>query len=338
MNGERIAKILPIPVTHTPKALQIMWPYVQIARVDHWFKNIFMILGIILAVFYDPKLLNGDSVVTIAIAVFATCLVASSNYVINELLDAPYDCMHPVKKDRPVPSGKIQHRWALIEWFVLGVTGLVLAFNLNWWFGMAALFLLISGLLYNIPPIRTKELPYLDVLSEALNNPIRLFLGWFALIPDKLPPLSLTLAYWMVGAFFMATKRFAEYRRIADPSRASRYRKSFAHYTENRLLLSMFFYAMACAFMSGIFLIRYHMELVLFVPMAAGFLTYYLKIGLLENSPVQNPEKLFKQSGLLLYLVLCSMAFIVLMFVKIPLLYEIFNVNPSDLSPLWIMG
>ncbi len=95
MNAERIAKFLPIPLTHTPKSFQIMWPYVQIARVDHWFKNIFMILGIILAVFYDPNLLNGDSVVTIAIAVFATCLVASSNYVINELLDAPYDCMHP---------------------------------------------------------------------------------------------------------------------------------------------------------------------------------------------------------------------------------------------------
>ena len=32
-----------------------LWAYVQIARVDHWFKNVFMLLGVILAVFYEPS-------------------------------------------------------------------------------------------------------------------------------------------------------------------------------------------------------------------------------------------------------------------------------------------
>ena len=32
-----------------------VWPYVQIARVDHWFKNAFMLLGVVLAVFYQPQ-------------------------------------------------------------------------------------------------------------------------------------------------------------------------------------------------------------------------------------------------------------------------------------------
>ena len=35
----------------------------------------------------------------------ATCLVASSNYVLNELLDGPHDRLHPEKQHRPVPSG-----------------------------------------------------------------------------------------------------------------------------------------------------------------------------------------------------------------------------------------
>ena len=72
-------------------------------------------------------------------------------------------------------------------------------------------FFWIMGVAYNVRPIRTKEVPYVDVLSESVNNPIRLLLGWFALIPDRFPPISLLLAYWMVGAFFMAMKRFAEY-------------------------------------------------------------------------------------------------------------------------------
>ena len=31
------------------------WPYMQIARPEHWFKNVFMVLGVLLAVFYDPQ-------------------------------------------------------------------------------------------------------------------------------------------------------------------------------------------------------------------------------------------------------------------------------------------
>lgn len=320
------------------RVFRLVRPYVQIARIDHWFKNVFMVLGIVLALFYEPGLFHQRSIVPLVLAVIATCLIASSNYVVNELLDAPYDRLHPVKRERPVPSGKVNSRWAWVEWLLLGASGILLAFSLNEYFGLTAVVFLMSGLFYNIPPVRTKELPYLDVLSEALNNPIRLLLGWFALITDRIPPLSLVLAYWMVGAFFMATKRFAEYRRIGDPIRAKGYRKSFGYYTENRLLLSMFFYAMACAFMSGIFLVRYHMELILFVPVGAGFLTYYLKVGLQEDSPVQNPEKLYKEHGFVLYVGLSALLFLLLMFVEIPFLYELFNVNPALIAPLWTIG
>src|SRR4051794_15173739 len=62
-----------------------LWPYVQIARVDHWFKNAFMVLGTLLAVFYRPELFAWDSVLPLVLAGAATCLVASSNYVLNEI-------------------------------------------------------------------------------------------------------------------------------------------------------------------------------------------------------------------------------------------------------------
>src|SRR5438270_4288919 len=126
------------------------------------------------------------------------------------------------------------------------------------------------GIAYNVPPLRTKEWPYVDVLSESVNNPIRLLLGWFALITGRFPPLSLTIAYWMIGAFFMAMKRLAEYRHIGDPRVAAAYRRSFAYYTEERLLVSLFFYSTTCALFAGIFIVRYHLELILFAPLGAG--------------------------------------------------------------------
>jgi hypothetical protein len=191
------------------------------------------------------------------------------------------------------------------------------------------------GVLYNVPPIRTKEWVYLDVLSESINNPIRLMLGWFALNPSQFPPASLLLAYWMVGAFFMAVKRYAEFRHIGDPRMAAAYRRSFAFYTEDRLLLSVVFYAAACAFFGGVFLVRYHLELILFVPLAAGVITFYMKLGLRPNSPVQHPEHLYRETAFMAFLTASTVIFVLLMFTHIPKLHDLFNVEEAT---LWKTG
>jgi decaprenyl-phosphate phosphoribosyltransferase len=320
------------------RAQSAIWPYVQIARADHWFKNAFMLLGVVLALFYEPSLLSWSSVLPLAVAVMATCLVASSNYVLNELLDGPRDRLHPDKRNRPVPSGRIRPALAYVEWLALAAAGFALALSLNIYFFASALMLWIMGIAYNVPPLRTKEWPYLDVLSESVNNPIRLFLGWFALVTVRVPPMSLVIAYWMLGAFFMAMKRFAEYRHIGDPRVAAAYRRSFEFYTEERLLISLFFYATSCALFAGIFIVRYHLELILFTPIGAGIFAYYLKIGLLPNSPVQNPERLYRQRGFFAYMVFATFIFILLMFTSIPTLYDLFNVDPVRMQPLWTLG
>jgi decaprenyl-phosphate phosphoribosyltransferase len=315
-----------------------VWAYVQIARVDHWFKNVFMILGVVLAMFYEPSVASWQSVVPLFIAVLATCLVASSNYVLNELLDGPNDLLHPEKRFRPVPSGRVRPALAYVEWLLLAAVGFGLALSLNRYFFGSAAWLWLMGIAYNVPPLRTKEWPYLDVLSESVNNPIRLLLGWFALVSATFPPVSLAVSYWMVGAFFMAMKRYAEYRHIGDPTVAAAYRGSFAYYTEERLLISLFFYATTCALFAGIFIVRYHPELILFAPLAAGLFAYYMKLGLQPDSPVQNPEKLYRQRGFMIYLIVCTVTFIVLMFTSIPKMYELFNVEPSGMKPLWTLG
>jgi 4-hydroxybenzoate polyprenyltransferase len=320
------------------RATSAIWPYVQIARVDHWFKNAFMVLGVILALFYEPSLIAWSSLIPLGIAVLSTCLVASSNYVLNELLDGPQDSQHPEKRHRPVPSGRIRPAFAYAEWLVLAVAGFALALSLNVYFFASAFALWIMGIAYNVPPLRTKEWPYLDVLSESVNNPIRLFLGWFALLTLRVPPISLAIAYWMLGAFFMAMKRFAEYRHIGDPRVAAAYRRSFQFYTEERLLVSLFFYATTCALFAGIFIVRYHLELILFTPLGAGVFAYYLHIGLLPNSPVQTPEKLYKQRGFFAYMLFATVMFVLLMFTSIPALYDLFNVDPANMEPLWTLG
>jgi 4-hydroxybenzoate polyprenyltransferase len=313
-------------------------PYIQIARIDHWFKNAFMLLGVILAVFYEPSVADWSSAWPLFLAVVSTCLVASSNYTLNELLDAPHDRLHPEKKHRPVPSGRVKSGVAYAQWIALAIAGLVVAYSLNVYFFFSALWLWVMGVAYNVPPLRTKEWPYLDVLSESVNNPIRLLLGWFALVTTQVPPLSLVISYWMIGAFFMAMKRYAEYRHIGDRRVAAAYRRSFEWYTEERLLVSIVFYATACALFAGIFIVRYHLELILFAPFAAGLFAFYMHIGMLPDSPVQNPEKLYRQKAFFTYMVVCTVAFVLLMFTSIPALYDLFNVETATVAPLWTIG
>ncbi len=313
-------------------------PYIQIARIDHWSKNAFMVLGVLLAVFYRPDLASWAGAWRLLLAVLATCLVASSNYVLNEILDGPRDRAHPEKRDRPVPSGRVHLGLAYAEWLALAAAGLGLGLGVGRWFAASALALWIMGLVYNVPPVRLKEWPYLDVLSESVNNPIRLLLGWFALIGDRFPPVSLALSYWMLGAFIMAVKRLAELRHIGDPEVLAVYRRSFGYYTEERLLVSILFYATACALFAGIFIVRYRLELILFAPLGAGFLAYYLKIGMQPDSAAQHPERLHHETGFMVYLAVCLAAFVALMFSHIPWLYQWFNVEPASIAPLWTVG
>jgi hypothetical protein len=81
--------------------------------------------------------------------------------------------------------------------------------------------------------------------------------------------------------------------------------------------------------------IRYHLELILLMPLIAGFFGYYLHIALKKDTPVQSPEKLYREWGLMSYLAVCLVAFIAVMFVEIPWLYEVFNVEPSRVTALW---
>lgn len=118
----------------------------------------------------------------------------------------------------------------------------------------------------------------------------------------------------------------------------ARYRSSFKHYDENRLLVSMLFYIATCSFFGGIFIVRYKLELILGVPAVAGFFAYYLLLALRADSPVQNPERLHQQRGWMAYALGCTMLFVLLMFIEIPVLYDWFRVEAAGIDPLWRLG
>lgn len=292
-----------------------MWKkYLKIARPDHWIKQLFIIPGAVFAVFLVQDVRLSDFALRFLLAFISTCFVASANYVINEWLDADFDRYHPTKKNRPVVSDDLSVKWILVEYAAFGVIGLIFGFAASFPIFLMELWLFVMGILYNVKPIRTKEIPYIDVLSESVNNAIRLMIGWFAITSVFLPPISIVLGYWMSGAFLMAVKRYAEYRMIDDKKIAGLYRKSFQYYTEKSLLISAFYYGLMAVFFCGIFMIKYKIELIFAIPLLCGLFCYYLHLSYKKDSSVQKPEKLFREKGLMLYLLLFIIIVCLLMF------------------------
>ena len=304
-------------MTARPSAVR---PYVTIARVDHWFKNVFVLPGMAAVVALQPTTRTWPHVLLAVLAILATCLVASSNYVLNELLDARTDRFHPTKSARPVVSGQVRIPLAYAEWVVLAAAGFALAVAISRAFLVWSVALWAMGIVYNVRPLRTKDLPYVDVLSESINNPIRLLLGWYGMGGGGFPPSSFLLAYWLIGAYLMAAKRFSEYRTIGDPARAAQYRSSFRHYTEERLAVAMLVYATGFMFFFGVILAKYRAEFVLAFPLLVAYVGYYTHLAYQPDSAAQNPEKLYRHWGLMGLTLAVVVVLGVLAFVDIPML------------------
>ena len=303
-----------------------MRKYIQLLRLDHWIKQMFILPGFVCALLLVKARISDLLLLDLFIAFLATSLIASANYLINEWLDADFDRFHPIKKNRSAVTENLQGKYVWFIWAALTIGGLLTGSAINHSFRFTLLLLWIMGILYNVKPIRTKDIPILDVLTESVNNMIRLLLGWFVVSQNTIPPGSLILGYWMLGAFLMAVKRFAEYRMINNPVVAIQYRKSFHFYSLRSLRVSSAFYAMCSVLFIGIFLIKYRIELILFMPFFIGLFCYYLDLSYAEDSAVQKPEKLYHEKWLMLYCGILIVIFSLLMVVDIPQL-SIFTSN-----------
>lgn len=297
--------------------------HVQIARADHWVKNVFALPGIVVALTLNHLPVNRKLLECSVLGLLAVGLAASSNYVINELCDAPFDRFHPIKKNRPVPSGAVIVPLAYGEWILLGAAGLWLAWKISPWLGWDLVALLAMGCAYNLRPLRTKDVPYLDVATEAINNPLRLLAGWL-IVASTMPPMSLLLSYWLVGCYFMALKRFAEYGHLKEDGSVDKYRKSLAYFTPELLLYSVVFYAASSMLFFGAFLMRYRLELVLSFPLVAVVMAIYFSMAFKPNSPAEHPEKLYREWKLMAATAVCVACMLLCLTVDMPWLERAF--------------
>lgn len=141
-------------------------------RVTQWIKNIVVFAPIIFSGFlFVPGYFE-----KVAWAFVLFCLLSSSIYVFNDLVDIKSDRLHPFKKNRPIASGKIPLELAVFLFLMLAGVSLLLGFMTSSFFfaAMGAYFLM--NIFYSL---WWKKVPILDVFVIATGFVIRIYAGSF---------------------------------------------------------------------------------------------------------------------------------------------------------------
>jgi 4-hydroxybenzoate polyprenyltransferase len=160
------------------------------ARPRQWSKNLVCFAALVFA----DRLTSFESVVQATLGFLSFCLASSAVYVYNDIRDRDQDRAHPVKRHRPIASGKLGLRTALAEALILASASATLALVLRPRFGGVLALYLILSISYSRG---LKRLVILDVVIIALGFVLRVQSGIEAIAAPQ-------SAWVLLCMFFMA--------------------------------------------------------------------------------------------------------------------------------------
>jgi 4-hydroxybenzoate polyprenyltransferase len=171
------------------------------ARPRQWIKNLAVFTGLVFTgwLFYPEKFFRA------LLAFFIFSILTSSVYIFNDILDAPSDREHPLKKKRPISSGQLPIPIALFVAITGFVVSLFLAVNLSFFFFFICLAYLLIHVVY---ALFLKKMPILDVLAIATGFILRVWAG--AVIINTHIDIWLLLCVVSFSLFLAVGKRRSE--------------------------------------------------------------------------------------------------------------------------------
>ena len=192
-----------------------LFTYLRVLRVNQWIKN----LVVFIAIIFSGQLFNLDLLVKTFQGFFIFCLLSSTSYVLNDIIDYPFDKKHAFKKNRPIAAGEISLPEASFILFVSTLVSLILALFFSLPFFFLSLFFILLHFLYSL---FLKKHPVIDIFTISLSFSIRAYAG--VIITGYHIPIWMMLTVFFMSLFMATVKCHAELVSHGREARASLYR------------------------------------------------------------------------------------------------------------------
>jgi len=190
-------------------------------RPRQWSKNIFVFAALV----FDKQLFHRAAFLQTLGGFFLFCLISSSVYIFNDLVDIDADRQHPEKKKRPIPSGQLPLGVAWIAGILLAVITLAASYLMATGFA----FVLLTYFLLNLVYSRwLKHVPVIDVLVLAACFVLRVEGGVTLINVQRFSPW-IYIVMTLLALYLGFGKRRAELALLAQG--AGSHRKVFEGYT-----------------------------------------------------------------------------------------------------------
>src|SRR3989344_4668431 len=199
--------------------------FLELLRVKQYYKNLIIFLSLI----FLGKEITLEAIILTSIGFIALCLISSSNYIINDILDKDKDKLHPFKKKRPIANNYYSTIFAGIISILLAITSLSISILISEKFFILILTIFFLTLFYSL---KLKEEIFLDITLISTNFIIRAISG-IVIINARLSP-------WLILCTFFLSFLLAIGKRINEFNYSKDYKIVLKYYTNdllNKLLI-----------------------------------------------------------------------------------------------------
>jgi len=187
----------------------------RVLRVSQWMKN----FVIFTAVIFSGKLFDLPILLNTTYAFFIFCFLSSTSYVLNDIIDYPFDRKHKVKRYRPIASGEVSLQQASFLVFIMTLVSLILSLFFSIPFFLLSLAFILLHFFYSL---YLKRYPVIDIFTISLSFVLRSYAGVIA--SGFYIPVWMMLTIFFLSLFMASVKRHAELVAQGSEARLSLYR------------------------------------------------------------------------------------------------------------------
>ncbi len=200
-------------------------PVIKSMRPHQWYKNFVIFLCII----FSKNILNLEMWLDLLLIFFVFCMLAGSQYMLNDLKDIEKDRLHPKKRNRPIAAGLLPVQNALFISFTIMAVSLAIAFSMGRLVGVVSLLYLVNSIVYSF---YFKNFAIVDAIFIAVGFVIRAIVGCVV--------INVIISPWLILCVFLLALvlTFGKRRHELDGDQNSRNSLSQYNITMSETLLN----------------------------------------------------------------------------------------------------